>query len=118
MTTTQPGRDYLKRYEDGDEGLRFQTLKYTGNFTDLEPVPDGILGDRRMRERMKTGVLERVSREDVLTAAGKTTAAGTTTAAAAPPVAEKPGKKEKVRFGQAPRNILRWFGSVFSLFGC
>ena len=51
MTTTQPGRDYLKRYEDGDEGLRFQPLKYTGNFTDLEPVPDGILGDRRMRER-------------------------------------------------------------------
>jgi hypothetical protein len=66
MTTTQPGRDYLKRYQDGDEGLRFQPLKYTGNFTDLEPVPDGILGDRRMRERMKTGVLERVSREDVL----------------------------------------------------
>jgi hypothetical protein len=66
MTTAQPGRDYLRRYEEGDEGLRFQPLLYTGNFTDLEPIPDGILGDRLMRQRMKSTVLEKVSREDVL----------------------------------------------------
>ncbi|WP_042263385.1 hypothetical protein [Paraburkholderia heleia] len=57
---------YKKRYEKDDDGLRFQTLLYTGNYTDLPPVPDGIAGDRAMRARMKTGVLEKVTREDVL----------------------------------------------------
>ncbi len=66
MSVSAPGAEYLKRYEDGDEGVRFQSLVYTGNFTDLEPVPDGILGDRLMRRRMKTKVMERVSEEDVL----------------------------------------------------
>ena len=36
----------------------------------------------------------------------KTTAAGTTTAVASAPAAQKLGKKEKVRFGQAPRETL------------
>lgn len=58
--------DYLKRYEAGDEGLRFQELEYFGNFKDMPPVPDGILGDRIMKERAKTKVLEKVSQEDVL----------------------------------------------------
>jgi peptidyl-prolyl cis-trans isomerase SurA len=40
------------------------------------------------------------------TAATKTTAAGTSTALASPPATEKPGKKEKIRFGQAPREAL------------
>ncbi|MCX9193135.1 hypothetical protein C3Y87_17285 [Carbonactinospora thermoautotrophica] len=67
MTSIQPSRaEYLKRYEPDDEGLRFQPLTYQGNFKDLEPVPDGILGDRMMRARMKTKVMEKVSREDVL----------------------------------------------------
>jgi hypothetical protein len=66
MSVSAPGAEYLKRYEDNDEGLRFQPLVYTGNFTDLEPVPDGILGDRLMRQRMKTKVMERVSEEEVL----------------------------------------------------
>jgi peptidyl-prolyl cis-trans isomerase SurA len=39
-------------------------------------------------------------------AAGKTTGTGTTTAVAATPAVEKPGKKEKIRFGQAPREAL------------
>ena len=34
------------------------------------------------------------------------TAAGTTTALANTPAVEKPGKKEKIRFGQAPREAL------------
>ncbi len=38
--------------------------------------------------------------------ATKTTAAGTTTAVATAPAVEKPGKKEKIRFGQAPREAL------------
>lgn len=66
MSVSAPGAEYLKRYEDGDEGMRFQPLVYTGNFTDMEPVPDGILGDRLMRQRMKTRIMERVSEEDVL----------------------------------------------------
>jgi peptidyl-prolyl cis-trans isomerase SurA len=39
-------------------------------------------------------------------AATTTTAAGTTTALANTPAVEKPGKKEKIRFGQAPREAL------------
>src|SRR5262245_9605079 len=34
----------------------------------MEPVTDGIKGDKMMRERAKSGVLERVSKEDVLRA--------------------------------------------------
>jgi peptidyl-prolyl cis-trans isomerase SurA len=38
--------------------------------------------------------------------AAKTGATGTTTALATTPAVEKPGKKEKIRFGQAPREAL------------
>jgi|GEM_PF-934649 len=58
--------EWQKRYEPNDDGLRFQDLKFTGNFTDLDPVPDGILGDRLMKERMSTKVMEKVTKEDVL----------------------------------------------------
>lgn len=57
---------YKDRYKDGDEGLRFQELVYKGNFKDMDPVPDGILGDRIMRSRAKSKVLEKVSKDDVL----------------------------------------------------
>ncbi len=57
---------YKERYRDGDNGLRFQDLVYQGNFKGMEPVPDGILGDRIMRQRAKSKVLEKVTREDVL----------------------------------------------------
>jgi peptidyl-prolyl cis-trans isomerase SurA len=40
------------------------------------------------------------------TAATKSTVGGTTTALANAPAVEKPGKKEKIRFGQAPREAL------------
>jgi hypothetical protein len=59
--------DYTKRYDADDEGLRFQDLVYVGNFKGMDPVPDGILGDRVMRERAKSKVLERVTLDDVLT---------------------------------------------------
>jgi len=58
--------NYQKRYQPGDDGLRFQDLKYIGNFKDLPPVPDGILGDRMMKERAKSQVLQKVSKADVL----------------------------------------------------
>jgi hypothetical protein len=57
---------YQQRYVDADDGLRFQDLTYVGNFKDLPPVPDGILGDKIMRQRAKSKVLEKVTREDVL----------------------------------------------------
>lgn len=57
--------DFLKRYEPNDEGLRFQEHFYVGNFTGMEPVPDGILGDRMIRSRARTKVLEQVSEADV-----------------------------------------------------
>ncbi|HJQ47151.1 MAG TPA: hypothetical protein VJ870_12655 [Amycolatopsis sp.] len=67
MTTTDESKaTYKKRYEDADDGLRFQELTYTGNFVGMDPVTDGILGDKMMRARAKSGVLERVSKEDVL----------------------------------------------------
>jgi hypothetical protein len=58
--------DYQKRYQPGDDGLRFQHLLYVGNFKDLPPVPDGVLGDRMMKARAKSKVLEKVSKDDVL----------------------------------------------------
>jgi hypothetical protein len=58
--------NYQKRYQPGDDGLRFQDLQYIGNFKDLPPVPDGILGDRMMKERAKSQVLQKVSKADVL----------------------------------------------------
>lgn len=57
---------YKQRYNESDNGLRFQELSYVGNFKDLPPVPDGILGDKIMKERAKSKILQRVSREDVL----------------------------------------------------
>lgn len=67
MTATdQEAPEYLQRYEDGDDGLRFQPLEYVGNFKDMDPVPDGILGDKIMRSRAKSGVLGKVSHADVL----------------------------------------------------
>ncbi len=57
---------YKQRYEPDDDGLRFQDLQYEGNFTGMDPVPDGILGDKVMRSRAKSGVLEKVAKEDVL----------------------------------------------------
>jgi len=57
---------YKQRYEPDDDGLRFQDLTYTGNFVGMDPVPDGILGDKVLRQRAKSTVLERVAKEDVL----------------------------------------------------
>ena len=57
---------YKDRYAKNDEGLRFQDLVYQGNFKGMDPVPDGILGDRVMKSRAKSGDLEKVSKEDVL----------------------------------------------------
>ena len=57
---------YKARYEAKDDGLRFQDLVYKGNFKDQPPVPDGILGDKMMRQRAKSGVLEKVGKDEVL----------------------------------------------------
>ena len=56
---------YLQRYQPIDDGLRFQDLVYTGNFVGQAPVPDGILGDRILKARAQSKVLEQVSLEDV-----------------------------------------------------
>jgi hypothetical protein len=64
--TERTPAEFLKRYQRDDDGLRFQDLLYEGNFKDLPGVPDGILGDKVMRERAKSTVLEKVSHEDVL----------------------------------------------------
>jgi hypothetical protein len=69
MTTdAKPGSraTYKQRYEPDDDGLRFQDLTFVGNFTDMEPMVDGILGDKVQKQRAKSGVLEKVSKEDVL----------------------------------------------------
>jgi hypothetical protein len=67
VTTTEGKRaNYKQRYEEGDDGLRFQELTYTGNFVGMEPVTDGIKGDKMMKARAKSGVLEKVSKSDVI----------------------------------------------------
>ena len=67
MTLTDRNQaDYLKRYEADDDGLRFQPLLYQGNYDGMDPIPDGILGDKIIRSRMKSKVLEKVSHADVL----------------------------------------------------
>lgn len=66
MTTTRKTASYLQRYEPEDEGLRFVDIKFTGNYHKLDPLPDGILGDRMMRQRAESKVLEKLSHEDVL----------------------------------------------------
>ncbi|MDV8070732.1 hypothetical protein R4P64_29820 [Rhodococcus sp. IEGM 1366] len=57
---------YKKRYEPADDGLRFQELTFEGNFVGQEPLRDGILGDKVQKQRAKSKVLEKVSKEDVL----------------------------------------------------
>jgi hypothetical protein len=67
MTTTDGRRaTYKQRYEPDDNGLRFQDLLYTGNFHGMDPIPDGILGDKMLKSRANSKVLEKVSKEDVL----------------------------------------------------
>jgi len=57
---------YLKRYNPDDDGIRFQELTWIGNRPGLEPVPDGIIGDKMMKGRAKSKVLEQLSVDDVL----------------------------------------------------
>ena len=66
MTTDAKVSTYKQRYEPDDNGLRFQDLLYIGNYKGQEPIPDGILGDKMLRSRAESKVLERVSHEDVL----------------------------------------------------
>jgi hypothetical protein len=47
MTTTEGKRATFKqRYEEADDGLRFQDLTYTGNFVGMEPSPTGSRATR------------------------------------------------------------------------
>jgi hypothetical protein len=57
---------YKDRYNESDDGLRFQDLEFVGNFVGQEPLLDGIIGDKVQKQRAKSKVLERVTREDVL----------------------------------------------------
>ena len=67
MTSTQARTaTFRQRYDEQDNGLRFQEMLYTGNHPELEPVRDGIIGDKVMRARARTGVLEKLSKQDVL----------------------------------------------------
>src|SRR6185437_197622 len=66
MTSISKTATYKLRYEPADDGLRFQDLTYEGNFVGMEAVPDGILGDKMTRRRAKSGVLETVSKDEVL----------------------------------------------------
>jgi hypothetical protein len=67
MTVTDRNQaEYLKRYQPDDDGLRFQPLLYQGNYTGMDPIPDGILGDKIIRSRMKSGVMEKVTHAEVL----------------------------------------------------
>lgn len=66
MTISDSRADYLQRYEPDDDGIRFQELTWTGNRPGLDPVPDGILGDKIMKSRARSNVLQPLARADVL----------------------------------------------------
>ena len=36
--------NFRQRYDEADDGLRFQDLTYEGNFVGMEPITDGIKG--------------------------------------------------------------------------
>src|ERR1700712_5658227 len=59
-------REYLKRYEEQDDGTRFlEGAEFV--YGNLPPFPDGIAGDKAMREHTKTDYLKGpVSREKIL----------------------------------------------------
>src|SRR3954451_11423277 len=63
---TPPWAPFHDRYEPEDDGLRFQQLRYEGNRPDLPSVADGILGDKTMRSRARTSILEPLDHDDVL----------------------------------------------------
>ena len=68
-----------KRYEPGDDGLRFQDLTYHGNFRSMEPVPDGILGDKMMKSRAKSGCWRRSPRRTCCATSSRSTSSTTST---------------------------------------
>jgi hypothetical protein len=55
---SQESRPYLSRYEANDEGVRFMPGAQF-SYGQLPPLPDGILGDRVLRENLKTDLLKR-----------------------------------------------------------
>jgi len=55
MTSTL-SRPYLQRYEDGDDGLRFIPAEFA--YAGLPSLTDGILGDRTIRQNLRTDLLK------------------------------------------------------------
>lgn len=53
----QPRQQYLDRYRPGDEGIRFMPGA-AFSYGQLPSLPDGILGDRILRENLKTDLLK------------------------------------------------------------
>ncbi len=59
-------KEYLKRYDPADEGLRFMPGVEL-NLSGLPPVPDGTLGDRTLREALRTHLFKGpITRDDVV----------------------------------------------------
>ena len=55
---SRQNQQYLNRYEPGDQGVRFMPGA-TFSYGQLPPLPDGILGDRVLRENLKTDLLKK-----------------------------------------------------------
>jgi hypothetical protein len=65
MTTEAKSLKYLERYKDEDEGIRFRP-GVTLTKPDMPPIPDGIAGDKIIRQHLKTRLLkEPLSLEDI-----------------------------------------------------
>jgi hypothetical protein len=56
--TSRQNQQYLNRYEPGDQGVRFMPGA-AFSYGQLPPLPDGILGDRVLRENLKTDLLKK-----------------------------------------------------------
>jgi hypothetical protein len=65
MAQTKATLEYLRRYDDADDGLRFMPgleLSLPG----LPPLPDGILGDKVLRQHLRTELFKRPINEQTI----------------------------------------------------
>ena len=70
------GKNHVDLYgplQSGDDGLRFQDLVYQGNFKGMDPVPDGIFGDKIMRSARRARCSRKSARKTCFATSSRST---------------------------------------------
>ena len=86
--------------------VHFKRSRYTGAHRGRHAGETAVAANTTGTTAGANSTATAATTEGAAEGATKTTAAGTTTAVASTPAVEKPGKKEKIRFGQSPREAL------------